>query len=181
MDAYRRIAPPGRRASRTVAAGAVAVFVTAALIAAVLAHLDRRAPATVSPPARPHTGLGARPEPWPQESAGGARAELEFTRRDDLAALDLRGQYAAELAAPPAGRSDPAAVLAEHQRLRRGIASDEHQVVLLRDTDLAHPADRAGAWLTVALGDFPDGPAVTAWCRTIAAQHCVPRRLDPPR
>jgi hypothetical protein len=54
-------------------------------------------------------------------------------------------------------------------------------VVLLRSTDLAHPANDRGTWLTIALGDFADRAAVTAWCHTVDARHCVPRRLDPPR
>ncbi|GIE87697.1 hypothetical protein SAMN06264365_10627 [Actinoplanes regularis] len=177
MDAYPKIAPP----SRIVTAVAVTLFVTAALAAAVLSWIDHHRPVLpVSVATRPHTGLGNSPESWPSATAG-PQAELDFTHRDDLATLDLLGQYAAELAAPPAGRTGPATVLAEHQRLRRAISSDEHLVVLLLSTDLAHPASDAGRWLTLALGDFPDPASVTAWCHTVDAPHCVPRRLDPPR
>ncbi|GAA2708956.1 hypothetical protein [Actinoplanes palleronii] len=183
MDAYRKTAPPARPRSRAVTVAAITVFGAAALTAAILARFDRAAPPTtlvpLLPAAQPTVGFGPSPESWPLGT--GPQAELEFTHRDDLAALDLLGQYAAELAAPPAGRTDPAAVLAEHQRLRRDLASDDHQVVLLRSTDLNHPVSEPGSWLTVALGDFPDQDAVTVWCHTISAAHCVPRRLDPPR
>ena len=179
MDAYRKAGPPVRR-SRVVTVAAVAVFAVAALAAAVLARIDRSGPALpLTPAAEPHTGFGPSPEAGPAEA--GPQAALEFTHRDDLAALDLLGQFAAELAAPPPGRSDPAAVLAEHQRLRRDLASDEHLVVLLRSTDLRHPVTEAATWLTVALGDFPDEASVVDWCRTSGVAHCVPRRLDPPR
>ncbi|MFI1988607.1 hypothetical protein [Actinoplanes sp. NPDC020271] len=164
------------RKNLTVAA--VTLFFSAAVAAVVLPRLGR-APAAASlapPPAVPRTGLGQRPEPWPD--AAGPQAELEFTHRDDLASIDLTGQYAAELADT---RAAAAAVLAEHQQLRRALASDEHPVVLLRSTDLKHPAGEAGSWLTVALGDFAGPAEVTAWCATVPAPHCVPRRLDPPR
>ncbi|GIF04151.1 hypothetical protein [Actinoplanes siamensis] len=173
MDAYRK----------AVTVAAVALIVSAALAAVFLSRFGSGSVAGRSrpgqdpaPAARPHTGLGARPEYWPGSS--GPEAELEFTHRDDLTALELTGQYAAELAT---GRSGAGRVLAEHQLLRRSLASDEHPVVLLRSTDLAHPAGEAGSWLTVALGDFPDPRSVTAWCDTVSAPHCVPRRLDPPR
>jgi hypothetical protein len=167
VDAYRK----------TVIAAAVALFVSAATAAVILSRLGHPSPSLpFTPAAQPRTGFGARPESWPARS--GSQAELEFTHRDDLAGLDLTGQYAAELAAT---RDEPAAVLGEHQRLRRALASDEHPVVLLRSTDLAHPADDTGTWLTLALGDFADRAAVTAWCHTAGARHCVPRRLDPPR
>jgi hypothetical protein len=167
VDAYRK----------PVIAAAVALFVSAAAAAAVLARLGHPSPGpSLTPAAHPHTGFGTRPESWP--AASGPQAELEFTHRDDLAAVDLTGQYAAELAAT---HDEPSAVLREHQRLRRALASDEHPVVLLRSTDLAHPANDTGTWLTLALGDFADRAAVTTWCRTAGAAHCVPRRLDPPR
>ncbi|BCY12569.1 hypothetical protein [Actinoplanes sp. L3-i22] len=168
MNAYRKL----------VAVAAVTLFLSAAAAAAVLSRVDRTAPAYV-PVALPRTGFGARPEPWP--SASGPAAELEFTHRDDLATLDLTGQYAAELAAAAGDHTDPASILAEHQRLRRALASDEHPVVLLRTTDLRHPASDPGTWLTVALGDFPSSAAVTAWCHSVPTAHCLPRRLDPPR
>lgn len=167
MTAYRK----------TVTVAAVALFLSAAMAAVVLSRFDREpAVASLAPAPTPLTGFGQKPDPWPD--ASGPRAELEFTHRDDLATLDLTGQFAAELAAT---NTDPAAVLAEHQRLRRDLASDEHPVILLRTTDLRHPAGDAGTWLTLAVGDFADQAEVTTWCHTIAATHCVPRRLEPPR
>ncbi|WP_189335927.1 hypothetical protein [Actinoplanes ianthinogenes] len=156
----------------------VSLIAGAVLAAAVLPWGGGAEPVRLAPvAARPHIGLGPSPQSWPG-SDDDPRAQLDFTRRDDLAALSLTGQFAAELAALSA---DPATVLAEHQRIRREIAGDEHPVVLLRSTDLAHPATDRGVWLTLALGDFPDRPSVTGWCRTISVPHCVPRRLDPPR
>ncbi|WP_436529946.1 hypothetical protein [Actinoplanes sp. HUAS TT8] len=158
---------------------AVALFFSAAMAAVVLSRFDREpAAASLAPAARPDTGFGQRPEAYPDEAD--PRAELDFTHRDDLAGLNLTSQYAAELASAGA-HADAATILAEHQRLRRTLASDEHPVILLRSTDLDHPSGDAGTWLTVALGDFPDPAAVTAWCATVPAAHCVPRRLDPPR
>ncbi|MCW2135802.1 hypothetical protein BXY51_000324 [Actinoplanes cyaneus] len=161
----------------TVTVAAVTFFLSAAVAAVALSRVSRApAGASLAPAAAPHTGLGLRPEPWPD--ASGPQAALEFTHRDDLATLDLTGQYAAELADT---RAAAAVALAEHQRLRRLLASDEHPVLLLRSTDLRHPEGEVGSWLTVALGDFADQAAVTSWCRTVPASHCVPRRLDPPR
>ncbi|WP_043512215.1 MULTISPECIES: hypothetical protein [unclassified Actinoplanes] len=158
-------------------ATAVTLFASAAVAAIVLSAFDRHsAPPALTPAAQPHAGFGPRPESWP--ASADPRAELDFTRRDDLATLTLSGQFAAELAATT---GDPAVVLAEHQRLRRTLASSDHPVILLHTADLDHPRGAPGRWLTLAVGDFPDATAVTTWCHTVAATHCTPRRLLRPR
>ncbi|GAA4586904.1 hypothetical protein BJY16_008059 [Actinoplanes octamycinicus] len=171
---------------KAVLAAAVVAVASAAVAAAVLARSGRPEPVRLAPvAARPQIGFGPSPESWPPSDAG-PLAELEFTRRDDLAGLDLRGQFAAELAATTAsgasrGGPGPAEVLAEHQRIRRELAGDEHPVVLLRGADLARAGAPGDAWLTLAVGDFADRAAVTAWCAAARAGHCVPLRLAPPR